>query len=164
MSTKFTAARRTRLAIAAMAIAGLPAAGFAGAALAQPHMTMDHAMHEHGDHGDRGGRVDRTEGRIAYLKAELKITAPQEAQWGAVADAMRKSAAAQRQLWDEMRNRGDQPMTAVERVTFRQRASELKAENDKAFATAFAALYVKMDDGQKKQADGLLSPRRHARL
>jgi hypothetical protein len=155
--TTFSAAKKT-LAIAAIALAGLPVAGVATTALAQPRPpAADAARADH-------VRPNRIEGRIAYLKAELKITPAQENQWNAVADVMRRNATARQQLADEMRGRRDQPMTAVDRLNFRQRWSEVEASNAKSFASTFAALYTRLDDGQKKQADELLSPRRHRRL
>jgi hypothetical protein len=63
-----------------------------------------------------------------------------------------------------MRGHRDQPMTAVDHLNFRQRWSEVEANNAKSLASTFAALYTRLDDGQKKQADELLSPRRHRRL
>jgi hypothetical protein len=165
--TRFTAAKKTTRAMAAaLAIAGLPAVvGVTGSAWAQPRPA---AGADHGQRADRGdrdhARPNRIEGRIAFLKAELKITPAQEGQWNAVADAMRKSATQRQQLGEEMRNRGDKPVTAVDRLNFRQRMTEAEAANAKTFATTFAALYTSLDDAQKKQADDLLSPRRHHRL
>ena len=39
-----------------------------------------------------GSMADHVEGRIAFLKTELKITDAQQPLWNAVADAMRASA------------------------------------------------------------------------
>jgi hypothetical protein len=98
------------------------------------------------------GRADHVEGRIAYP------------QWDAVAAAMRRSAAAERALHDEMHAQGGKPMTAVERLALRDKVTALHAENARAFTAAFTALYARMGDDQKKAADQLLSPRRHRRL
>lgn len=110
------------------------------------------------------GRADHVEGRIAYLKAELKITDAQGPQWDAVASAMRRGADAERALRDQMHAQGGKPMTAVERLALRDKASAIHAENAKAFTAAFTALYAGMGDDQRKAADQLLSPRRHHRL
>jgi protein CpxP len=150
--TTFTAAKKT-LAAAAIALAGVTTG-----AMAQPRPPAGDS--QRADHV----RPNRVEGRIAYLKAELKVTPAQEAQWSAVADAMRRSATARQQLWEQTRNKGDQPMTAVDRLNFRERMTQVEADNAKTFATSFAALYTKLDDNQKKQADDLMSPRRHRRL
>jgi protein CpxP len=162
MTTLTAAKKTTRLVAAAIAIAGLPLAGLATSAMAQPRPPAAGAAPA--DHARDHARPNRIEGRIAYLKAELKITPAQETQWSAVADVMRRNATSRQQLWEQMRNRGDTPVTAVDRLNFRQRASEVEAENAKSFATTFAALYTRLDDTQKKQADELMSPRRHRRL
>jgi hypothetical protein len=145
-----------------MAIAGLPIAGLATTAVAQTPPSTAGAAHPGPAHDH--ARPNRIEGRIAYLKAELKITPAQEAQWNTVADAMRSNAAQRQQLFEQMRSRGNQPVTAVEHLQFRERMSELQAQSAKSLATTFAVLYTSLDDGQKKQADELLSPRRHHRL
>jgi len=44
------------------------------------------------------GMADHVEGRIAFLKAELKITEAQTPQWNALAEALRSNAAAMRKL------------------------------------------------------------------
>jgi len=110
------------------------------------------------------GRADHVEGRIAYLRAELKITDAQAPQWDAVASAMRRGAEAERALRDEMHAQDGKPMTAVERLARRDKANAIHTENAKAFTAAFTALYARMGDDQKKAADQLLSPRRHRRL
>jgi hypothetical protein len=106
-------------------------------------------------------RPDHTEGRIAFLKAELKITDAQAQAWDGVASAMRQGAAARTALREEMRGRGDQPMTAVDRLAFRDKAMAIHADNGKAFTAAFKTLYAQLSDEQKKAADQLLS--RHHR-
>jgi hypothetical protein len=160
--TSLTAAKKTtRLMAAALAIAGLPVVAGVSAWAQQARPT---AGQERAQHRAEHARPNRIEGRIAFMKAELKITPAQESQWNAVSDAMRHNATQRQQLFEQMRSRGDQPMTAVDHLNFRQRMSEVQAESAKSFATTFAALYTSLDDSQKKQADELLSPRRHHRL
>ena len=50
-------------------------------------------------------RASHIEGRIAYLKAELKITPAQEAQWDKVAQAMRQNATERRQGFEQVQQR-----------------------------------------------------------
>lgn len=108
-------------------------------------------------------RTDHTEGRIAFLKAELKITDAQAKAWDGVAAAMRRGAAARTALREEMRGRGDQPVTAVDRLALRDKAMAVRAENGKAFTAAFTTLYAQLSDEQKKAADQLLSRHRRHR-
>jgi hypothetical protein len=117
-------------------------------------------------HGGAGGghvRADHVEGRIAFLKAELKITDAQAKAWDGVASAMRHGAAARTALHEQMRSRGDQPMTAVDRLALRDKAMAIHADNGKAFTAAFTTLYAQLSDEQKKAADQLLSRHRHHR-
>jgi hypothetical protein len=144
--------------IAAMTALSIPALTTMAASPASAQAPA--AMHGPGGHH---GRADHIEGRIAYLKAELKITDGQATAWDGVAAAMRRGSEANRALREEMRGRGDKPMTAVEHLMLRDKASALRAENAKAFTTAFTTLYTQLSDDQKKAADQLLSPRRHHR-
>jgi hypothetical protein len=117
----------------------------------------------HDGQGGFHGRAAHVEGRIAYLKAELKITDAQAQAWNGVASAMRQAAEADRALAEEMHSRQGKPMTAVEHLALRDKATALRANNSKAFTTAFTALYARMSDDQKKAADQLLSPRHRHR-
>lgn len=140
-------------------------------------------------HGGPGGaamfdRTDHIEGRIAFLKAELKITDAQNAQWEAVAKALRDQSAAMTKLREDFRAaRGaarkeaagrkekDQALTAPEVLARREQMRELhakaiavRAEGQKQFAAAFTTLYDSMSAEQKKIADSLFARGGHARF
>ena len=71
----------------------------------------------------RGGMempFEHVEGRIAYLRAELKITDAQAAPWNAFADAMRADAAAMRAMHERMAKDG-MPGTLPGRLAARQK-------------------------------------------
>lgn len=71
----------------------------------------------------RGGMetpFEHVEGRIAYLRAELKITDAQAAPWNAFADAMRADAAAMRAMHEGMAKDGI-PGTLPGRLAARQK-------------------------------------------
>jgi len=71
----------------------------------------------------RGGMemtFEQIEGRIATLKAELKITDAQTAPWNAFADAMRADAAAMRAMHERMAKDG-MPGTLPERLAAQQK-------------------------------------------
>ena len=123
---------------------------------------------------DRGGeqRVDRVEGRIAFLKAELKITEAQSKQWEAVAKAMRDQSAAMKTLHEQRPQRDraerDRTLSAPEILARREEATAqmtkamaARAAGEKQFAAAFVPLYNQLSDEQKKTADSLLN--RHGR-
>ena len=112
-------------------------------------------------------RPSRIEGRIAFLKTELKITDAQTAQWNTVADAMRKNDAAMRDLMRQARGehrQGSAP-NALDALAQRERFAEVRAEGARQFAAAFRPLYASLSDEQKRTADELLGrhggPRHH---
>jgi hypothetical protein len=142
---------------AALAALAVPAV----TAMAVPSAVAQAPVAMHGKAGAFHAQADHTEGRIAFLKAELKITDAQAQAWDGVASAMRQGAAARTALHEEMRARGDQPMTAVDRLAFRDKAMTIHADNGKAFTAAFKTLYAQLSDEQRKAADQLLS--RHHR-
>jgi hypothetical protein len=104
-----------------------------------------------------GGFADHIDGRIAYLKAELKITEAQAPQWNAFADALRSSAAQARHLRAAARGRmmpsGDLPARlASQEQSLRDRLDLLHQEGP-----PLLALYVALSDEQKRTADQLLA-------
>lgn len=141
-----------------IALAAVVALGLAGAA-AVP--VIGYAQAWHGQHGFMGGGPEHVEGRIAYLKTELKITDAQAQDWDKVAAAMRANAKSFGQLRDEARANRDKPQTAVERLDRMERFSQARAKAITSFADAFKPLYDRMSDDQRKAADALLEPHHH---
>ncbi len=150
--------RRTalpRLALAAALAGGLatlaaPAADAqapAAQAQAQPEHQFDPARH--------------VEGRIAFLKAELKITDAQAPLFAPVAEAMRANAKDMARLHERYRADRDKPMTAVERLETRVKFGELRTQHQQRFLAAFKPLYDSLSADQKKTADELVSMRHH---
>jgi hypothetical protein len=101
------------------------------------------------------------EGRIAYLKAELKITDAQAPQFAAVAQAMRDDAKAMEQAKDQRRTDRGQPQTAVQRLEARAQFAALRAQSSQHFVDVFKPLYANLSDDQKKAADELLAKHGH---
>jgi periplasmic protein CpxP/Spy len=102
--------------------------------------------------------VEHIDGRVAFLKAELKITPAQEAEWSAVEKAMRDNAADRMKLRQQFEADKDKPASAVDRLARRQAFAEAHAKSIAAFATAFKSLYDHMSDDQRKAADALFQP------
>ena len=95
------------------------------------------------------------DGRIAFLKAELKITPAQESQWQQVATAMRDNANALDQAISNARTqRGT--MDAVQRLTMREQFAKVRAENDARLLTAFKPLYASLSPEQQQAANDLV--------
>jgi hypothetical protein len=97
-------------------------------------------------------RADRAETRVKQLHDQLKITAAQEPQWKAVAQAMRDDAAAMQSAIDKRKaNRGK--MTAVDDLQSYAEITETHLAGLKKLIPAFQALYGTMSPEQKKNAD-----------
>ena len=95
--------------------------------------------------------TDRTEGRIAFLKTELKITDAQLPLWNAVADAIRANAKGSTGMKDSM---GQGSLT--ERLAAREKHIAAQAEALRKFKSAVDPLYAALGQEQKKTADELL--------
>ena len=97
-------------------------------------------------------------GRIAFFKAELKVTPQQEPQWNKVADAMRSNAhaidATRAQFTGE-------PKDAVQALEARGRFAETMAKNNDRLLAAFRPLYQSLSPDQKKMADDILAAHFH---
>jgi periplasmic protein CpxP/Spy len=108
------------------------------------------------------------EGRLAFLRTELKITDAQLPQWNAFAAVMRQNDEARQERFRQRRAAGDKPMNAVERLEARERFSETQADNLKRTLAAFRPLYDVLSADQKQVADELFGrhdgPRRHGRF
>lgn len=143
------------VAIAAGLAAAIPATEVAFAQPA-PGATAQKA------HDAHRARPSRIEGRLAFLKTELKITDAQSQQWNAFADVLRQQDKARRERLEQYRATKKRDSTALERFERRQKASEARAEEMKTFLAAFRPLYEALDEQQKKTADELFSrPHRH---
>ncbi len=97
---------------------------------------------------------EHVEGRIAFLKTELKISDAQLPQWNAFADAMRNSAGQMRQAMQGMRTGmpGNFPARLDAMVTM----MSARLDGLKAMSAAAKSLYAVLDDTQKKTADDLI--------
>jgi protein CpxP len=97
-------------------------------------------------------QANPVEARIASLHTRLKITADEETQWQAVADAMRDSAKATSGLIQD-RAAKTATMSAMDDLRSYQAIAEAHAAGVKKLADAFGILYAAMPDAQKKTAD-----------
>lgn len=145
--------------ITAFAVVALLAAGVAGTTALSHSAPAD--ARAHGVHGYHGS--DRIDGRVAYLKAELKITPAQATQWAAVEKAMRDAAAGRKAMREQIKADQDKPKTSVERLRAREKFTASRAEQAKTFVAAYEPLYNAMSNEQRKAADELFAPRRHRR-
>jgi len=100
------------------------------------------------------------DGRIAFLKTELKITPAQETQWQQVEAAMRENAKNLDQSISTARqNRSG--MDAVQRLELREQFAEVRADNDARLLTAFKPLYASLSPEQQQMANQLVGTHHH---
>lgn len=97
-------------------------------------------------------------GRIAFLKAELKITPQQEAQWSKVAEAMRLNAKA---IDAARAQKTEEPRSAVQALEARGRFADTMAKNTERMLAAFRPLYQTLSPDQQKMADEILAEHFH---
>jgi len=106
--------------------------------------------------------IDRIEGRIAFLRAELNITEAQASAWNAFADAMRTNAKKLAEVRASMMARLDagqqQAPTMAERLDQQERSLLARLEGTRALKSAVTNLYGTLSEDQKKIANELLAP------
>ena len=99
---------------------------------------------------------EHIEGRLAYIKAELKITDAQTPQWNAFADATRDNAKAMREMRDAMMSRQGGVGTLPDRLALEDKAVTAHLAALKKIEDAASKLYGALTDDQKKLADGII--------
>ncbi len=155
MKTQFIFPAALALALAAGPIGGAlaqdattpPAAATAPAQPAGPHH-QPRTFHSH------------IEGRVAYLKAELKITPAQSAQFDKLATAMRANDAERAKSFQDRRTQPGQRLSAVDRLDARVKMSQARTKADERYLAAFKPLYDSLSTDQKQAADTMLAPHR----
>jgi Spy/CpxP family protein refolding chaperone len=100
------------------------------------------------------------DGRIGFLKAQLKITPAQEAQWQQVEAAMRENAKTLDQTIATARqNRGN--MDAVQRLELREQFARVRVDNDARLLAAFKPLYASLSPEQQQMANQVVGAHHH---
>lgn len=148
------------------------ATGFAGGlALAQPNTQpgpMGPGSMGPGPHGqhmqmqaDQAGPARFIEGRIAFLRTELKLTAAQQQLFDTLANEMRASATTMQARFEAHRQQASaqQPvqLSAVERLEQRQAMMKEMVTAQDRYLAALKPLYQSLSDEQKNTADTLLA-------
>src|ERR1700720_645297 len=100
------------------------------------------------------------DGRIAFLKAELKITPAQETEWQPVAAAMRENAKALDQTITTARQNRT-TADAVQRLELREQFAKVRADNDARLLAAFKPLYTILSPEHQQMANQLIGARHH---
>lgn len=107
------------------------------------------------------GIAQHVEGRIAFLKAELKISEAQTPQWNTFAEALRSNATRMSGMPAITMHGGGMgqdgaSMSAPDRLDHMEKMMSAMLETVKATKAAFAPLYAVLTDEQKKSADQLI--------
>jgi hypothetical protein len=104
--------------------------------------------------GMRSG-ASHIEGRLAFLKAELKIADAQAPQWNAFADTVRDNAKSMAEAHQSTISSGA-AMTLPERLALEEKALTAHLEALKKTASALDELYDTLSVDQKKIADEII--------
>lgn len=100
--------------------------------------------------------LKHVEGRLAFLKTELKITPAQEPQWTKFADAVRSTAKNAQGAMAPMMQGGAQAPTAPDLLGRYEKTLTSRLETVHALKGAFDPLYASFSNEQKRLADELL--------
>lgn len=104
---------------------------------------------------------EHVEGRIAFLRTELKLTEAQQPLWDKVADALRANARAAKDMMagmpaGMMMSMSSAAGTPVERIELHEKMLSTRLEGLHRLKAALEPFYASLDDAQKAQADKLL--------
>ena len=105
------------------------------------------------------GMADHVEGRIAFLKAELKITEAQMPQWNAFADVLRGNArrmSGVRTTMSGIFGQDSASVSAPDRLDRMEQMISIMLEAAKGTKAALVPLYAVFTEEQKKVADQLI--------
>jgi len=100
--------------------------------------------------------ADHIEGRLAFIKAELKITDAQAAQWSAFADAVRGNINSMLEMRKSMMSGLGASSTLPERLALEDKLVTAHLAAVKRTEEAVAKLYGALTDDQKKIADTIV--------
>ena len=106
-------------------------------------------------------KPETVEDRISTLHASLQITAAEEADWTAVALAMRDNAAAMEKLATDKAVKDPTTLTALDDLKNYEVFAQAHVSGLKKLIAAFDKLYTAMPPAQKKIADGVFQNSGH---
>jgi hypothetical protein len=104
--------------------------------------------------------IDRIEGRIAFLRTELKITDVQTNAWNSFADALRTNAKklgeVRASMMSHMGAAQQQPPAITERLNLQEQWLIARLEETRAMKSALTNLFAVLTEDQRKTANELL--------
>lgn len=106
--------------------------------------------------------IDRIDGRLAFLKTELKVTEAQEAAWKEFEEAVRSTARTHndmmRSMMEEFQNGEFLDKSLIDRLTLQETHLEARLEQVRTVKGATEKLYALLSDEQKEVADETVLP------
>jgi LTXXQ motif family protein len=102
--------------------------------------------------------IDRVEGRIAFLRTELKITEAQTGAWNAFAEALRANAKKLGEVRAAMMAQMNAAQPAPDRLGLQEQWLAARLDGTRTIRAAVITLYGVLSDDQKKTADEILAP------
>ncbi len=151
-------------------VAAAVAIVIAGAAFAQGRMMGDREWSMWGEgwgmwRGGPGpwsrgpdGMLDRVEGRLAFIKTELKITEAQTPAWNHLAEAIRTAAKNHNTRMRAVLSRQESAKTLPDRLDAHEQLLSARLDETKQIKGSLNALYAVLSDEQKKEADDVVLP------
>jgi LTXXQ motif family protein len=140
--------------------AGMRGPGMQGGAMAgaggMPMMGMMRMMIGQDGMGGMSMMAEHVEGRLAFLKTELKITDAQLPLWSAVADAIRANAKSMSEMSGAMMGSSQTTATLPAKLALHEKMMTAHLEALRRLKTAVDPLYAALGPEQKKSADELL--------
>ena len=124
-------------------------------------------MGQWGMGGSMGGydsdqMLDRIDGRLAFLKTELKITEEQTPSWDELAGVIRSTAQSHNALMqgmlEEFHGGEFLKKPLPERLAYHQTHLEARLEQVRSVRAAIEKLYAKLSEEQKQAADEVVLP------
>ena len=108
------------------------------------------------------GMLDRIDGRLAFMKAELKITDGQKAAWDELAEAVRSTAQTHndmmRSMMKDVQSGEFFKQSLPDRLISRETRLEARLEEVRTVKAAVDKLYGLLSDKQKEVADEIVLP------
>ncbi|WP_322419159.1 Spy/CpxP family protein refolding chaperone [Mesorhizobium huakuii] len=111
---------------------------------------------------DSDQMLDRVDGRLAFLKTELKITEEQMPSWDELAGVIRSTAESHNALMQDMLKEFQDgefvKKPLPERLAYQQKHLEARLEQVKTVRAAVEKLYAKLSAEQRRVADEIVLP------
>jgi hypothetical protein len=104
-----------------------------------------------------GGPAEFIDGRIAFLRAELRLTEAQRPLFDAYAEALRAAGATMRALHERMWTR-DVPESVPDRLQWHIEGMTARLQATTALKAAVSPLYEALADEQREMFDELIDP------